>query len=136
MKYSLVWDQIPAAAIVKSISISDLIAFANSGPTLSAVLRLKKLKVGTVKVAKDLKEDKIAINSDVAQAIAQIAMFLGFDHKSSLEAPTYAVSEIVQGWCLVANQTSQEKVGAFVQVFVQRSNDYVEIEDHVKLKLA
>jgi hypothetical protein len=136
MKYSLVWDQIPAAAIVKSISISDLTAFANSSPTLSAVLRLEKLKVGTVKVAKDLKEDKIAINSDVAQAIAQIAMFLGFDHKSSLEAPTYAVSEIVQGWCLVANQTSQEKVGAFVQVFVQRSNDYVEIEDHVKLKLA
>jgi hypothetical protein len=136
MKYSLVWDQIPAAAIVKSISISDLTAFANSSPTLSAVLRLEKLKVGNVKVAKDLKEDKIAINSDVAQAIAQIAMFLGFDHKSSLEAPTYAVSEIVQGWCLVANQTSQEKVGAFVQVFVQRSNDYVEIEDHVKLKLA
>jgi hypothetical protein len=136
MKYSLVWDQIPAAAIVKSISISDLIAFANSGPTLSVVLRLEKLKVGTVKVAKYLNEDKIAINSDVAQAIAQIVMFLGFDHRSSLEALTYAVSEIVQGWCLVANQTSQEKVGAFVQVFVQRSNDYVEIEDHVKLKLA
>jgi hypothetical protein len=87
--------------------------------------------VGTVKVAKDLKEDKIAIDSAVAEAMAQIVMFLGLDHNSSLETLTYAVSEIVQGWCLVANQTSQEEVGA-----VQRSREYVDVVDHIKLKHA
>jgi hypothetical protein len=92
--------------------------------------------VGTVKVAKDLKEDKIAIDSAVAEAMAQIVMFLGLDHNSSLETLTYAVSEIVQGWCLVANQTSQEEVGAFVQAFVQRSREYVDVVDHIKLKHA
>ena len=89
-----------------------------------------------MKVADDLKKDKIAIGSAVAEAMAQILMFLGFDHKSSLETLTYAVSEVVQGWCLVANQASQEKVGAFVQAFVQRSREYLDVVDHIKLKHA
>jgi len=47
-----------------------------------------------------------------------------------------AVAEVAQGWRLQANGQSQEKVDAFVQVFCQRSEKYVKINEQVKLKHA
>jgi hypothetical protein len=121
---------------VKTFSILDLIGLAESSRALKAVLRLEKLKASAANVAKELKQDKLYVDSAIAEAIAQIVMFLGFDHESSLEALIYAVTQVVQGWWLQADGVSQAQVGAFVHVFCRKSESYVESLDQIKLKHA
>lgn len=135
-KLSLIWDRIPATAVIKTFSLPDLIAFADSTDALKAVLRLEKLKTKSANSAKDFKRDNIRISSRVAEAIAQIVSFLGLDHKSSLEHLTTAVAEIAQGWRLQATGDSQEKSDAFVQVFCRKSEKYVGLDEQVKLQHA
>jgi hypothetical protein len=122
--------------VIKTFSLSDLIAFADSSDALKAVLRLEKLKTKSANQAKELKRDNIPISSRVAEAIAQIVLFLGLDHKSSLDTLITAVTEVAQGWRLQANGDSQEKADAFVQVFCQRSEKYVKPEEQLDLKEA
>lgn len=130
------WDRIPAAAIVKTFCILDLIALAESSRALRVVLRLEKLKASAANVAKELKQDKLYVDSAIAEAMAQIVMFLGFDHESTIETLIYAVTQVVQGWWLVADGNSQAQVGAFVHVFCRKSESYVELTDQTKLKHA
>ena len=122
--------------MIKTFSLSDLIAFADSSDALKAVLRLEKLKTKSANQAKEFKRDNIPISSRVAEAIAQIVLFLGLDHKSSLDTLITAVTEVAQGWRLQANGDSQEKADAFVQVFCQRSEKYVKSEEQLDLKEA
>ena len=65
--------------MIKTFSLSDLIAFADSSDALKAVLRLEKLKTKSANQAKEFKRDNIPISSRVAEAIAQIVLFLGLD---------------------------------------------------------
>jgi len=122
--------------VINTFSLSELIAFADSTDALKAVLRLETLKAKSAHSAKCLKRDNIAISSRVAEAIAEIVLFLGLNHGSSLDHLITAVAEVAQGWRLQANGQSQEKVDAFVQVFCQRSEKYVKINEQVKLKHA
>lgn len=122
--------------MVKTFGILDLIGLAESSPALRAVLRLEKLKANATHVARELKQDKLYVDSAIAEAIAQIVIFLGFDHESTIETLIYAVTQVVQGWWLVADGDSQAQVGAFVHVFCRRSESYVEFADHAKLKRA
>ena len=103
---------------------------------MKAVLRLETLKAKSADSAKFLKRDNIAISSRVAEAIAEIVLFLGLDHRSSLDHLITGVTEVVQGWRLQANGDSQEKADAFVQVFCQRSEKYVKIDKQIHLKHA
>ena len=122
--------------MIKTFSLSDLIAFADSSDALKAVLRLEKLKTKSANQAKEFKRDNIPISSRVAEAIAQIVLFLGLDHKSSLDTLITGVTEVAQGWRLQANGDSQEKADAFVHVFCQRSVKYVKSEEQLDLKEA
>jgi hypothetical protein len=91
------------------------------------------LNASKVNVEKELKADRLYIDAPVAEAIAQIVMFLGFDHHSSIESLVYAVTQVVQGWWLQADGNSQAQVGAFVHAFYRNSETYVELVDHAKL---
>jgi hypothetical protein len=132
----LVWDRIPAEAVIKTFSLSQLMALADSSDALKAVLRLEKLKTKTANSAKELKRDNIAISSRVAEAMAEIVLFLGLDHKSSLATLITCVTEVAQGWRLQATGDSQDKADAFVQVFCRKSEKYVKLDEQVNLRHA
>ena len=131
---SLIWDRIPGSAIVNTVSLQDIVAFAESNKAVKRVLRIDKLtsaKSSATEITKTLKQDNIRMDGPTAAAIAQIVIFLGLDHMSSTDTLSRAVHEIVQGWALVADGQSQEEWKHFVQVFVDKS-DFAHVASHVR----
>jgi hypothetical protein len=113
--------------------LKDLVAFAESNKAVKRVLRLDKLasaKSSATEITKTLKQDNVRINGATAAAIAEIVIFLGLDHTSSIDMLSRAVHEIVQGWALKADGESQEEWDHFVQVFVDKS-DFAHVARHV-----
>ena len=62
----------------------------NSNNTVKAVLRLETVPTHSTK---ELKRDNILVNGRVAEAAAEVVMFLGLDHTSSFETLSQAVCE-------------------------------------------
>lgn len=135
----LVWHKVPAEAVVKTFSLSQLTSFAAESKALERLLRLDQLataKSSGSDIIKQLKGADIRINGRVAANMAQVVGSLGLDHDSSREMLARAVSEIAQGWALRAEGTSQDSADDFVQVFCRKSEAYVSIADQTKLKHA
>ena len=96
-------------------------------------MRLDKLasaKSSATEITKTLKQDNVRIDGPTAAAIAEIIIFLGLDHSSSIDMLSRAVHEIVQGWSLKADGESQEEWDHFVQVFVDKSS-FARVARHV-----
>jgi hypothetical protein len=130
---SLIWDRIPRTAIANTITLADLIAFEKSNRAVRRVLRLDKLasaKSSATEITKTLKQDNVRVDGPTAAAIAEIVIFLGLDHTSSIDMLSRAVHEIVQGWALKVDGESQEEWNHFVQVFVDKS-DFAHVARHV-----
>ena len=129
----LIWDRIPGSAIVKTITMKDIVSFAEGNRAVRRVLRLDKLasaKSSATEITKTLKQDNVRIDGPTAAAIAEIIIFLGLDHSSSIDMLSRAVHEIVQGWSLKADGESQEEWDHFVQVFVDKSG-FARVARHV-----
>lgn len=62
----------------------------SSNNAIRAILRLEAVPTHHTK---ELKRDNILVNSRVAEAVAEIVMFLGLNHTSSFETLSQAVSE-------------------------------------------
>ena len=129
----LIWDRIPGSAIVNTVTLKDIIAFAEGNRAVRRVLRLDKLvsaNSSATEITKALKQDNVRIDGPTAAAIAEIIIFLGLDHSSSIDMLSRAVHEIVQGWALKVDGESQEEWDHFVQVFVDKS-DFAHVARHV-----
>ena len=130
---SLIWDRIPGNAIVNTINLHDILAFAESYKAVKRVLKLDKLtssKSSATEITKTLKQDNIRIDGPTAAAIAKIVIFLGLDHTSSIDTLSRAVHEVVQGWALVSDGQSQEEWNHFVQDFVDKC-EFAHVARHV-----
>ncbi|GAB7327837.1 hypothetical protein MBLNU13_g11630t1 [Cladosporium sp. NU13] len=135
----MIYHKIPTSAMVKTFTVNELIAFAKSDRDVKRVLRLDLMSVAktpSAEIIKALKHDNLSVNSRVARAIGKIVNFLGLDHKSSREMLSRAVFEVVQGWALKADGVSQEKADCFIKQFQDKTDDYINIRDQVKLKQA
>lgn len=83
--------------MVKSFSIEELIAFAESDSVVKRVLRLDQMalpKTNAAQLMKILKRGNVRVDGRVAAAIGRIIIFLGMNHKSSMEMLCRAVSHL------------------------------------------
>jgi hypothetical protein len=130
--------------MIKTFSLEEFNTFVRDHPTVARILRLEQLNAANTsatEITKGFKRGNIQIGSSVAAAIAEIVIFFGLDHTSSRATLSRAVFEVVQGWALKADGTSQEKAKHFVGVFgtkmfADTGKMSMSFSEHMKLEQA
>jgi len=135
----LVWQEIAPSAMIKTVSLDELIRFVNGNRDVKRLMRLDKIASRSKldEISRTLKRDCVKITDSIIVAIAELAMFFGLDHTSSGESLSRLVYEIAQGWALtldgVTQSSWQTKAQWFTHTICRRSDEPVSFIEQSKI---
>lgn len=134
----LIFQQIPAQAMLKTFSMTDLVQLATRTPAVGQALRLDGLaEPDWKKVQRTMKADRTDLVPATLNAMAKLLHFLGLHPASPLQHIQRAVSEVVQGWCLVPAKRNDEQwnetAAAFAHAFCRIRYPGTVRKDDIKL---
>ena len=135
----LVWQEIASSAMIKTVSLDELIRFVNGNRDVKQLMRLDKIASRSKldEISRTLKRDCVKITDSIVVAIAELVMFFGLGHTSSGESLSRLVYEIAQGWALtldgVTQSSWQTKAQWFTHTICRRSDEPVSFIEQSKI---
>lgn len=114
----LVWAGIPQNAIIRDVSLDELLRFCDGDLVLSRSLDMDMgARISWENLRRRFRGNGILLSPDLVAAIARLLSFLGLGVSGRPAMIARLVSEVVLGWCIVLEEQSPEAWIADAMVF-------------------
>jgi hypothetical protein len=132
----LIWANLPRAAIVHHLPLTDLVVLYDTDSNVSHLLSLEKFVAGrkTQTLSAQLRERHIVLDIHSASAMGRIAKLFGLDGSIKIKHVEEFVAELLHGWSVYASMDVdiQRVAMAFARSLGSRVHEVKEVTDAFK----